>query len=104
MLIGVVCSSLVSCSRNHTVVKKSGSRGLYDVAKRAEIHFVVEHGNLHILPDRGEPHDDIHNAAWVGDAERVKALLKNRPDLVFSKDSDGATPCTWRRLRDTRTW
>ena len=35
---------------------------------------------------------EIHDAAKDGDLEKVKALLKDNPDLVFSKDNDGATP------------
>ena len=35
---------------------------------------------------------EIHDAAAAGDLERVKALLKDNPDLVFSKDSGGQTP------------
>jgi 26S proteasome non-ATPase regulatory subunit 10 len=31
----------------------------------------------------------IHEEARVGNLERVKALLKDNPDLVFSKDDDG---------------
>jgi ankyrin repeat protein len=36
--------------------------------------------------------DYIFLAVDAGDLERVKALLKDNPDLVFSKDSDGMTP------------
>jgi len=35
---------------------------------------------------------EIHEAAKNGDLEKVKALLKDNPDLAFNKDSDGATP------------
>ena len=35
---------------------------------------------------------ELHEAAQNGDLEKVKALLKDNPDLVFSKDSAGATP------------
>ena len=34
----------------------------------------------------------IHDAAKAGDLTRVSALLKDNPDLVSSKDKDGATP------------
>jgi ankyrin repeat protein len=34
----------------------------------------------------------IHDAAKSGDFERVKALLKDNPELVFSKDRDDETP------------
>ena len=36
--------------------------------------------------------DAIHDAARNGDLEKVKALLKANPDLVFSKDTHGSTP------------
>ena len=38
---------------------------------------------------------EIHNAARDGDLEKVKALLKDNPDLVFSKDTNGTTPLHW---------
>ncbi len=34
----------------------------------------------------------IHDAARNGDLEKVRALLKDNPDLVFSKDDNGKTP------------
>jgi len=37
----------------------------------------------------------IHQAARIGDLEKIKALLKDDPDLVFSKDSKGDTPLHW---------
>jgi ankyrin repeat protein len=35
---------------------------------------------------------EIHDAAKSGDLEKVKALLKGNPNLVFSKDTNGRTP------------
>jgi ankyrin repeat protein len=35
---------------------------------------------------------EIHDAARDGNLEKVKALLKGNPDLVFSKDDQGETP------------
>jgi hypothetical protein len=35
---------------------------------------------------------EIHDAAKDGDLARVKSLLENKPDLVFSKDEYDATP------------
>ena len=35
---------------------------------------------------------EIHDAANEGNLEKVKALLKDNPDLVFSRDNDGETP------------
>lgn len=35
---------------------------------------------------------EIHDAAKAGDAEKVKALLKSRSDLVNSRDATGRTP------------
>ena len=32
---------------------------------------------------------EIHDAAKDGDLEKVKALLKDNPDLVNSKDNNG---------------
>ncbi len=37
----------------------------------------------------------IHDAAGNGDLEKVKALLKDNPNLVFSKDNGGETPLHW---------
>lgn len=36
--------------------------------------------------------DEIHDAASDGDVEKVQALLKGNPDLVFIKDDFGNTP------------
>ncbi len=38
---------------------------------------------------------EIHEAAQSGDLEKVKALLKGNPHLVFSKDNMGYTPLHW---------
>lgn len=38
---------------------------------------------------------EIHDAAKSGDLEKVKILLNENPDLVFSKDDDGETPLNW---------
>src|ERR1017187_9440312 len=35
---------------------------------------------------------EIHDAAKAGDLEKVSALLKDKPDLVSSKNNDGSTP------------
>lgn len=37
----------------------------------------------------------IDDAAQHGDSEKVKALLKDNPDLVFSRDKEGNTPLLW---------
>jgi 26S proteasome non-ATPase regulatory subunit 10 len=44
--------------------------------------------------------DGIHEAAKNGDLEKVKALLKDNPDLVFSKDNDGRMPLSWAVLNN----
>jgi ankyrin repeat protein len=38
---------------------------------------------------------EIHDASKSGDLERVKALLKDNPKLVSSKDDHSATPLLW---------
>jgi ankyrin repeat protein len=38
---------------------------------------------------------NIQDAAAIGDLERVKALVKDNPDLVFSKDFSGQTALHW---------
>jgi ankyrin repeat protein len=43
--------------------------------------------------------EEIHDAACEGDLEKVKALLKYKPDLVFSKDRSGSTPLHWAAFR-----
>ncbi|MGA2222165.1 MAG: ankyrin repeat domain-containing protein [Verrucomicrobiia bacterium] len=45
---------------------------------------------------------EIHEAVGKGDLEKVKALLKANPDLVFSKDDDGGTPLHYVALPDKR--
>ncbi len=37
----------------------------------------------------------IHVAAMKGDLRKVEALLKDNPDLVFSKDNIGWTPLSY---------
>jgi len=44
-----------------------------------------------LAPDPGE----INGAAGEGDLEKVKALLQEKPDLVFSKNNLGETPLYW---------
>ena len=38
---------------------------------------------------------EIHDAAKNGDLEKVKTLLKDNPDLVFSTNNVGLTPLHW---------
>ena len=38
---------------------------------------------------------EIHDAAQDGALRKVMALLKDNPDLVFSRDRDGMTPLHW---------
>ena len=42
---------------------------------------------------------EIHDAAKNGDLEKVKALLKTNPALVFSKDDAGFTPLHWAAIK-----
>jgi ankyrin repeat protein len=42
--------------------------------------------------------DEIHDAAQRGDLAKIKALLKDHPHLVFSKDNFGLTPLHWAAL------
>jgi ankyrin repeat protein len=37
----------------------------------------------------------IHDASYNGDLKKVKALIENKPKLVFSKDKYGYTPLHW---------
>lgn len=43
---------------------------------------------------------EIHDAARDGDLGKIKALLKNNPDLVFRKDDMGMTPLLWAAAND----
>jgi hypothetical protein len=43
---------------------------------------------------------EIHDAAQSGDLEKVKALLKANPELVFSKDDGGHTPLHFAAAQD----
>jgi len=42
----------------------------------------------------------IHDAVRKGDLEEFKALLKDNPELVFSKDNAGRTPLHWATVSD----
>jgi ankyrin repeat protein/beta-lactamase regulating signal transducer with metallopeptidase domain len=44
------------------------------------------------MGDKGGLSDKIHDAAKQGDLAKVKAMLKDNPDLVAIKDSEGRTP------------
>jgi ankyrin repeat protein len=44
---------------------------------------------------------EIHDAAAKGDLEKVKALVKDNPDLVFSKNNYGDTPLHVAAAKDT---
>ncbi len=43
---------------------------------------------------------EIHDAAKKGDLEKVKALLKDHPDLVISKGNNGWTPLHFAALNN----
>jgi ankyrin repeat protein len=43
---------------------------------------------------------EIHDAAAEGNLEKVRLLLKDKPDLVFSKDTNGLTALHWAVNRD----
>ena len=43
---------------------------------------------------------EIHDAAADGNLEKVKLLIKDKPDLVFSKDTNGLTALHWAVNRD----
>ena len=43
----------------------------------------------------------IHDAARTDDLGKIKALLKENPKLVSSKDDQGMTPLHWAAREDT---
>ena len=50
-------------------------------------------------PPSATPGGEIHEAAGAGDLAKVKALLKDNPNLVFSKDNNDETPLHWAASR-----
>jgi Ankyrin repeats (3 copies) len=46
--------------------------------------------------------DEIHEAARTGKIDTVKALLKDRPDSISSKDKDGRTLLHWAAINGHR--
>ena len=42
---------------------------------------------------------NIYDAAMLGDLEKAKAFLKDKPDLCSSKDSDGATALDYAAMK-----
>jgi ankyrin repeat protein/uncharacterized membrane protein YhaH (DUF805 family) len=57
--------------------------------------FVLVALALSCLGSCGRNHagsDEIDHAAQMGDVERVKALLKDNPDLIFIRNDQGRTP------------
>jgi ankyrin repeat protein len=58
-----------------------------------EVADIVERNRVAIKMPRLQPSGGgIHEAARAGDLEKVKALLEDNPDLVFSKDNLDETP------------
>jgi ankyrin repeat protein len=51
--------------------------------------------------DRGG--SQLHEAARDGDVEKMQALLKQSPDLVFSKDQYDLTPLHWAAIRGNKS-
>ena len=49
-------------------------------------------GTIFDTPPRRDPVSHIHDASKQGDLGKVRDLLKDNPELVFSKDHDGRTP------------
>ena len=45
---------------------------------------------------------EIHDAAKAGNLEKVKALLKDNPELVSSKDESGLTPLEWAVIKGNK--
>lgn len=71
------------------------------------LHLAAQNGHndvAELLRQRGGQDmwaaSGIHDAARTGNFEKVKALLKDHPDLVFSQDKDGDTPLHWAAAKD----
>lgn len=64
-----------------------------DIFGYTPLHWAAQHDDKDLteLLLASKADVNIYDAALLGDVEMVKALLKANPDLVFSKDSDGAT-------------
>ena len=56
---------------------------------------------FHKKPTTAAEAHEIHVAALAGNLEKVKALLKEHPDLVFSNDA-GGLPLDWAAARGHR--
>jgi ankyrin repeat protein len=68
----------------------SGHFGLFPIPRRAAVMLVALGWSSFAFCG------EIHDAAKSGDLEKVKALLKNNPDFVFSRDDKyGGTPLQW---------
>lgn len=71
------------------------------VDKKAITDAVVATGEIDLGDERGSRHitpttlDKILDAAEDGDLGVVNALLRDHPDLAFSKDTEGQTPLHW---------
>jgi ankyrin repeat protein len=65
-----------------------------DQAGATPLHYAAAYGHEDVaellLANNAEY--NVHDVAYLGDLERIKGLLKDNPDLVFSKDSHGQTP------------
>jgi ankyrin repeat protein/beta-lactamase regulating signal transducer with metallopeptidase domain len=56
-----------------------------------QLDMSMSYGRKEVL-ELLRPGDPIHDTAKTGDLAKVKAMLKDNPDLISSKDSEGKTP------------
>jgi ankyrin repeat protein len=123
-LVVLTLSSLVGCGKKHTTTVRdnSGSGQIFVVAQSGDMEKMKEmlkdNPGLVFAKDRGgmtplhlaafcgqkgmaelllahQKNFDILDAAAGGSLEKIKSLLKDNPDLVFAKDTQGFTPLHW---------
>jgi ankyrin repeat protein len=87
-----IAALLLANGANVNAKSREGSREGYTPL---HIAAVLGHKDLVDLLVANKAEYNIQDAAAIGDLERVKAMLKDDPDLVFSRDFSGQTALHW---------
>ena len=66
-----------------------------DFYARDVVRILLQHGAKDEIGGTGQPPREIHEAATLGDLDKIKKLLDENPGLANAKDRKGSTPLHW---------